>query len=473
MRVALYVRVSTKEQAEEGYSIGAQLEKMRLYCRSKEWIIVDEYVDPGESGGDMNRPALQKLIADCSNNIFDMILVYKLDRLSRSQKDTLYLIEEVFKKNHIDFTSMQENFDTSTPLGMAMVGILSVFAQLERSQIQERMALGREARAESGFYHGGGRVAIGYDYDPNTNSLIINEEEAQHVKMIFQMFREGNSINQIKNYMHKHYTSKYGTYNNGRTIHSILTNPTYTGKIRHGDRIFEGQHEAIIDQEYFDEIQKMYKIHCENSPKPAAAPFSRTTLLGGLIYCGKCGARYGGQVNSIKKGNCHKKYPIYSCYSRRGNKAMAKSDKCDNRNWKRAELEEIIWNEILKLDVEIENETSPLIDMIDDSDQIIKKIDQIDIQISRLMDLYSIDSMPVEMIGKKIKTLNDEKNELLNELDIAEEKSVAMDEVIEELKTAEDVKEKGTLEEQRALIEYLIQKIVIDDDSITIRWRFI
>lgn len=471
-KVAIYVRVSTREQAEEGYSIGAQLEKLRLYCQAKGWIVVEEYVDAGESGGNIDRPAMKKLIKDIGSKSFDMILVYKLDRLSRSQKDTLYLVEDVFHPADVKFTSMMENFDTSTSLGMAMLGILSVFAQLERAQIKERMQMGRDARAQAGLYHGGGNVAIGYSFEDDR--LVIDDYEAMQVRKIFQLFLDGESIQSIRNIMHRSYTTKYGSYTTSKTIRSILTNPTYIGKIRHGSQIYDGMHDPIIDDETWEKVQKKYEIHCKTAHKPSTTPFSRTTLLGGLIYCAHCGARYGGQVNSIKKGNCSKKYPIYACYTRRGNKNMAKGTSCKNKNYKRAELEEAIWDEILKLSIEIEDPESKIFQSDeDDRDLIEKRIKQIDSQIMKMMDLYSLGSMPVDMISKKIQMLNDEKESLLDELDqIDDKEDLDPQEVINQLRTAEEIKEKGTPEEQKALLEYLIDKIVIDDDDVTIHWKF-
>ena len=172
MLVGIYTRVSTQEQARENYSLGEQEERLRAYCSARDWTVANVYCDGGFSGGDTNRPALQKMINDIERKKIDLVLVYKLDRLSRSQKDTLTLIEDVFIKNKIHFVSISENFDTSTPFGMAMVGILSVFAQLERSQIQQRMELGREARAKEGYFHGGGFIPIGYDYIDG--ELVIN-----------------------------------------------------------------------------------------------------------------------------------------------------------------------------------------------------------------------------------------------------------------------------------------------------------
>ncbi|BAK21879.1 putative phage integrase [Melissococcus plutonius ATCC 35311] len=150
MRTAIYVRVSTNEQIEEGYSIDEQIDKLKKFCEIKEWDVANVYKDPGFTGSNMERPGLQKLIRDVKLNRIDTVLVYKLDRLSRSQKDTLYLIEDIFESKQTAFVSLNENFDTSTPFGKAMIGILAVFAQLEREQIKERMTMGKLGRAKSG-----------------------------------------------------------------------------------------------------------------------------------------------------------------------------------------------------------------------------------------------------------------------------------------------------------------------------------
>lgn len=127
-KTALYIRVSTQEQALEGYSIDAHTDRLTSYCRAKGWGIGKIYKDAGFSGSNMDRPALQQLLSDIKDGAIDCVLVYKLDRLSRSQKDTLCIIEDVFLSHNVSFVSMQENFDTSTPFGRAIIGILSVFA---------------------------------------------------------------------------------------------------------------------------------------------------------------------------------------------------------------------------------------------------------------------------------------------------------------------------------------------------------
>jgi len=148
----LYIRVSTEAQAEEGYSIPAQQERLEAYCRAMGWMNYQFYIDPGFSGSNLNRPQMQQLIADVNAGKVCAVVVYKLDRLSRSQKDTLYLIEDVFIPNDVAFVSLNENIDTGTPYGRAMIGILSAFAQLERENIYMRTRMGMLERVKQGYW---------------------------------------------------------------------------------------------------------------------------------------------------------------------------------------------------------------------------------------------------------------------------------------------------------------------------------
>ena len=178
-RVFLYIRVSTEAQFDEGYSIEEQKERLIAYCKAHGWVVVAIFIDPGHTGSNLKRPGMQAMIEAIDRKEADAVLVYKLDRLSRSQKDTLYLIEDVMLPNDTDFVSMQENINTSTPFGKAMIGILSVFAQLEREQITERTMMGRDGRAKKGKWHGGGTEPIGYDYEGNEINLmdVLTDED--------------------------------------------------------------------------------------------------------------------------------------------------------------------------------------------------------------------------------------------------------------------------------------------------------
>lgn len=149
-KCAIYVRVSTIDQAEEGYSIGEQTAKLKAYCKAMGWAIADIYTDPGFSGAKLDRPELQRLIKDIEKSKFDTVLIYKLDRLSRSVRDTLYLVQDVFTKNNVDFISLNENIDTSSAMGGLFLTILSAISEFERETIKERMMLGKKEELKAG-----------------------------------------------------------------------------------------------------------------------------------------------------------------------------------------------------------------------------------------------------------------------------------------------------------------------------------
>ena len=248
--IALYERVSTQDQKENGYSIGEQIERLAAFCRSRGWSKYKHFTDAGYSGGNMNRPALQDMIAGIEKGTITRVIVYKLDRLSRSQKDTIELLEDVFMPHGVDFISVCENFDTGSAFGKAMIGMFSVFAQLEREQIKERSAIGKEARAKDGKWHGGSCVPIGYDY--KNGELIVNEYEAMQVREVFRMYTTGYTFTEIMNNLNgRGINHRYGQWNM-TTIRKILTSPTYIGKLIYRGEIYEGRQKAIIDEKTFN-----------------------------------------------------------------------------------------------------------------------------------------------------------------------------------------------------------------------------
>ena len=242
MLVACYTRVSTTEQSEHGYSLEEQKVRLEAYCAAMGWTVFRTYTDGGFSGGNTQRPALQAMIRDIQIHRVARVVVWKLDRLSRSQLDTLYLIEKVFLANNVDFVSMSENFDTSSPFGRAMLGILAVFAQLEREQIKERLYLGRQAQAKDGKF-GAGRIPIGYK-EKTDGRLVVDTYEAMLVRRIFDEFLDGKPIRRIESDLNAAgLTHKYGEWNN-KTIQNILRRQTYIGMIPISGSFYPGDHEA-------------------------------------------------------------------------------------------------------------------------------------------------------------------------------------------------------------------------------------
>lgn len=245
-KACVYTRVSTQEQANEGYSIEEQERMCKAYIESKGWEYVGTYSDPGISGRTMNRTGLQKMLTAIKNNKVEAVVIYKLDRLSRKQKDTMTIIEDVFLKNNIVLASLNETLDTSTPWGRAMIGILSSFNQMESENIQMRTMMGREAKVRSGGY-AGGKPPIGYRAENGT--LVIVPEEAEIVKLVFKMRKEGKTLKQIANDLNEMgYKTKKGLGFHHSAIQNILNNEdTYKGHYKYGEESVELQHEPIIE----------------------------------------------------------------------------------------------------------------------------------------------------------------------------------------------------------------------------------
>lgn len=422
-RAAAYIRVSTQEQAQEGYSVGEQKERLIAYCKAQAWVIADIYVDGGYTGSNLKRPGIQKLMEETSK--FDVVLVYKLDRLSRSQRDTLYLIEEIFLPNNVDFVSMQESFDTSSPFGKAMIGLLAVFAQLEREQIKERTKMGRIARAKTGLHHGGGNIPIGYTY--SDGKLIVNPYEAEQVKKIFDWYLAGGSLNSIRERLQNEgYSTRYGNYNSWTTVRNILGNETYLGRIHFGDVMVENAHETIINEDQFNAVQR---LRLKRNEEYGFTAFQSKHLLTGLIFCGNCGARYYMRSNG--------KYSYYCCYSRtKQMKNMIKDPNCKNRHWKDSELEPIVENRIRELlkspqmarDI-AKKKPKPVV--VSDNVDIEKRIREIDKQINKLMGLYQLDEIPPDLLGEKINKLYNEKTALQAAIEPVDEPETASLDLIE------------------------------------------
>ena len=475
-KVFIYVRVSTQEQANEGYSIGEQTERLQKYCEIMGWIVVKVYTDAGHSGATIDRPALKEMLRNVKAGKADAVLVYKLDRLSRSQKDTLTLIEDSFLANNTDFISVSENFDTSTPLGRAMIGILAVFAQLEREQIKERMIMGKDARAKQGKFHGSKYVPIGYDYIDG--ELVTNEFEKIQIKQIFEMYASGKSPNTIaKTLKDAGYTHKHGKWKR-LAVSEILSKKTYLGYVAHKGEWHKGTHEAFIDEELFNKVQSIKEKKGIEYGKHNRRAGRANSYLGGYLECKCCHAKYSRVTKYNMVQNEKRQYTYYMCNSRSRNSAtLIKDRNCKNQTWKMDNLDSLVFSEIKKLALD-PNYMSDIKEQSIDNEQIgiiETEISKIDDQISKLMDLYSIGTLPIDVLQDKVNNLNDQKSRLENELDNinAENKfALSHEETLEIVQSFNDVLKKGDFHEIRAVIGTLIEKIEIDGYDITIHWNF-
>lgn len=476
MRVAIYPRVSSIESAENGYSIADQTEKLKKYCEVMNWDVYKVYTDPGYSGATLDRPGLQELIKDVEAGMIDKVVVYKLDRLSRSQKDTLYLIEDVFLKNKTDFVSITESFDTSSSFGIAMVGILAVFAQLERSKIQERTTAGKEGRAKEGLYHGSKWVPIGYDYIDGF--LEINDYERMQLLEIYDLYFKGTPLRTIETlFKEKGYKHKHG-YWTPKTMRSVMNSKTILGYTKHRDKWYEGQHDPIVDENTWLKGVKLLKERAEAFKEKGIKPGVQTTYLGGLLYCKQCGAKYHKNMGGSKK---YGRLFYYCCHSRSKKvKAMIKDPNCKNLNHRIEKLDNVVFDEIRKLETDpeyyhqIRKEKIERSDISDKVNVLEKEIAKLDDQISRFMDLYGIGKFTVDQVAAKIDPLNEERTKLVRELHeiTTQDDEMTEEDVREIVDSFGDILDRGDFNEIRLTIESLIDHIEVDNDIIMIHWKF-
>lgn len=248
-KACVYTRVSTAEQAAEGYSIEEQERMCKAAIESKGWAYVATYSDPGVTGRTMDRPGLQEMIKAIGRKEIEAVVIYKLDRLSRKQRDTMTIIEDVLLKNDVALVSLNETLDTTTPWGRAMIGILSSFNQMESENIQMRTSMGRMAKAEKGGY-AGGKPPIGYRV--SDGNLVVVPEEAEIVRLVFQLRKQGGTLIGIAQELNRRgYTTKSGNKFLHSAVQTILNNEqTYRGVYKYGKgNETEGQHEAILKED--------------------------------------------------------------------------------------------------------------------------------------------------------------------------------------------------------------------------------
>ncbi|WP_445285358.1 recombinase family protein [Streptococcus sp. KHUD_012] len=475
-KVALYVRVSTTSQLEEGYSIEEQKAKLESYCDIKDWHIYKVYTDGGFSGSTTERPALEQLIKDAQSKLFDTVLVYKLDRLSRSQKDTLYLIEDIFLKNNIEFVSLLENFDTSTPFGRAVIGLLSVFAQLEREQIKERMQLGKLGRAKAGKSMMWAKTSYGYDYNKETGSMTVNEYEALAVKEIFTSYLAGMSITKLRDKINEEYPKQPAwSY---RTIRGILANPVYCGLNQYKGQTFQGTHKAIISLDDFEQTQRELAKRQQTAKELSnPRPFQAKYMLSGLAQCGYCHAPLKVILGQKRKdGTRFKRYECYQRHPRKTKGVTVYNDnkKCDSGYYDMELLEHYVLTRISQLQNDPEkiqelfsDDTSPAVDR----QAIQKQIDSLTLKLSKLNDLYLDDRITLDELRSKSSDFIKQRTALEEEIKKAStDKQAGQRKKIEKLLDASSVFDMS-YDNQKVIVRELIDKVQVTSNKIVIRWK--
>lgn len=351
IKTAIYIRVSTEDQAKEGFSISAQKEKLTKYVEVNDWELYDYFIDDGISGKNIkDRPELSRLIELVKNKEINNVLIYKLDRLTRSVKDLINLIE-LFEQYDCSFSSVTEKLDTSNAVGRMFIKIIGIFAEFERENLAERVSFGYEEKTRQGNYTNTNGV-YGYEYIIGKGDLIVNEEEAELVKQTYQKYLNGKAMISIaKEYNQLKVPTKRGGDWSQSTIQSILTNDTYLGKVRYGVNkkiknkafIVESEHEPIIDEFTFDRVQEMIKKRKHFNIKKFP---SENAYFGSVLKCYKCGSRF----HPKQQKHNGKLYISYYC----NNRQTARCN-CSGVSHNKILLAFEEYLKTLKLDCEIDN----------------------------------------------------------------------------------------------------------------------
>ena len=439
---ALYLRVSTEAQADEGYSLAAQAVKLEAYCRMKGITRFRRYVDGGFSGSNLTRPAVTELVEEIRAGAVERVVVYKLDRLSRSQKDTLYLIEDVFLPHGVDFVSINENIDTGSPYGRAMIGILSAFAQLERENIFLRTRMGMVERVKQGFWPGGGKIPFGYDYDAGKGILVPNSD-ADTVREIYARYLEGQSAGRIARELGLKYE---------HLVRQILDRESNTGVIVYKGERYAGRHEPLIDRETFARAQR--RLHRPNRPRAAGAG----KLLAGLLVCGHCGAKMRYQ----KWGNAGDKLV---CYSRDKSKPHLVHDAaCPNRGVMAREVEAIVIRDLARLSAQ----PSVPRQRQGDAAECRRTLERVQRKLRRLYELYA--DAEDDTLRESIERVKKERERAEQALSAAQrqEQRREDEEARRALYTIGACWDSLAGEERQALIRACVEKIVLQNGKVEI-----
>ncbi|RXT08845.1 recombinase family protein [Ammoniphilus sp. CFH 90114] len=500
IKVAIYARVSTTEQAEEGYSIDEQVRILNKWCLENGYEVYKEYIDRGVSGKSINkRLALQQMMVDVNEKRFNMVLVWKTNRLARNLLDILKIVD-LLHRNNVTFRSHSDNHETETPNGKLHFHVMAAVAEYERANIAENVKMGMLARARQGSWNGG--KVLGYNTVETTNKssskkkstkLVINEKEAQTVKRIFELYVEGNGYKSIANTINKEgHRSKKGNFFSIIAVKNILTNPVYVGLVRYNVRrdwndkrrnninptpiIQEGLHSPIITKEVWDKAQSILKSRTGKPNRIHTGEFPLT----GILKCPKCGAGMVlGRTTNRRKDGTKRVLEYYVCgaWKNKGtsvcNSNSVRTDYADAYVLNKLNL--ISNSNKLLHDIvgEINKNNNNSLDPLKKDYEVLKKeIHSIQEKKQRILKLYEDGDIEKVVLKERLNKLNEE-------IALLESRLSPIEEVVESNKTqnvslelvkailynfSNNLNETTTREQRKQLLHLLIHEITINED---------
>lgn len=481
---AIYTRKSTSEGLDQDFtSLDAQREAAENYIasqRNEGWLVLPErYDDAGYTGANLERPALQKLLSDIKDGRVDCIVVYKVDRLSRSLLDFTQLLE-LFETNNVSFVSVTQNFNTNTSMGRLTLNILLSFAQFEREIISERTRDKMAAGRRKGRWLGG-RPVLGYDLDRENHKLIVNEKEAEIVREIFALYIKECSLLSVaiilndKGYKTKRFITKSGKVLGGEKfkntyIQHIIKNVLYIGKVKYMGQLYQGLHEPIIGNDIFEKAQEI--LANNRVERQSSKNTKNIGLLNHLLRCKACGSIMFHTYST--KGNY--KYRYYVCM----NAQKRGYNSCPTRSVNAQAIEDSVIDGLRKIACDSKAQEQSIMSLHETFKEEIKHLNEeqrimsnemqdLSIRIRRLKDSLEYkkgnqNHSAVEINHLKEKLLSDER--LISEMRIKkiqmEESLLTREEFMKALAVTSPIWDTLFPREQRRILKLLLREVDYD-----------
>jgi len=490
IRCAIYCRKSHEEGLDQEFnSLDQQREAAEAYIESQKhdgWVDLDErYDDPAFSAATLDRPALKRLLADIEMHRVDIVVVYKIDRLSRSLRDFGRLMD-VFDRHDVSFVSVTQRFDTSSSMGKLTLNVLMSFAEFEREVIGERIRDKIAAHKRRGK-HTGGMPILGYDTDRERKRLVVNAKEAKLVRKIFRRFCELGSTTDLaaelnrQGHTTKSWTTLKGNTHGGRPwnkshIYRLLNNPKYIGKVEHKGTIYDGEHGAIVTQKLWDEA---HEILAENHKARANRTRSETpALLKGLIRCGHCGCAMGPTFTK-RRG---KRYRYYLCV----HASKSGYSSCPVKSIAAAEIEEAVVDQLRAVfrTPEIITRTfgeaksraaEELERRREEKAELEAKLAGLRETAARLLDATGNDSgtlaAELRCTSGDIEAVRARLDSTDAEISVLEEHAVTERDVVDALERLDPIWEELFPLEQHRIVSLLVERVEVQDDGLEVRLR--
>lgn len=452
MECVAYLRVSTEKQAEEGNGLDSQRRDIENYCRKNELIISEWYEDDGFTGSNMNRPGLQRLINDCSKKRVKCVVAFKLDRLSRSMVDGIYLIERVFIPNGVEFKCVHDSVSYDSPMEQAYTQMMAVFAQLDKNTMLLRMRGGMLERVKQGYWMGGGNTPYCYRYSKEDGILVPVPERKEKAIQAMELYISGYSDIRIQKLLG--FKSEFVT-------RQILTSPVNIGMIPYKGELYQGKHEPIFDKKRFDLAQELRKSRKQNKIQNVK---HSVQLLTGLCYCGVCGCKMRYQKWT------HGNHKIYCCSRDKSLSYLPNHNpNCNNSLEWAEDIEKQVEEEILKISLNLSShkpkEKESCLDILNN------QLEKEKTKLKRLYNLYADGNDTVlEMIKETELSVDELKEKIQSELK-SPENTQKKEFVYENIKKLADVWDHIDKPSKNQILKSIISKIVIINGNVEIQLK--